>query len=85
MKNFNIESPAINNRIIIKNDLAFSFVSRMPIVPGHLLICPIRVVEFCEDLNIEEWQAILTIKKQVCQALKTALKARGFSFSGNDV
>lgn len=69
MKNFDIESPRIKERLVARNDLAFSFLSHMPIVPGHLLICPIRVVEFCEELTLKEWQAILALRQQVCNAL----------------
>ena len=38
MKNFDKESPRIQERLVECNDLVFSFLSHMPIVPGHLLI-----------------------------------------------
>lgn len=54
MKNFDVESPRIKERLIVRNHIAFSFLTHMPIVPGHLLVCPIRVVESSEELTFEE-------------------------------
>ena len=84
MKNFDVEDPGIKERILVRNHLAFSFLSHMPIVPGHSLVCPIRVVESCEKLTFEEWQAILELQCQVCHALKKAFGAEGFNFAWNE-
>ncbi len=83
MKTFDVENPGIKERTVARNHLAFSFLAHMPIVPGHLLICPIRAVESCEELTIEEWQAILELQHQVCQALKKVFDAEGFNFAWN--
>lgn len=83
MKSFDVESPRIKERVIGRNQLAFSFLSHMPIVPGHSLISPIRVVESCEELTVEEWQAILELRHQVCDALKKTFAAEGFNFAWN--
>jgi diadenosine tetraphosphate (Ap4A) HIT family hydrolase len=83
MKNFDIDSPRIKERLVARNELAFSFLSHIPIVPGHLLICPIRVVASCEELKSEEWQSILTLQNQVCSALRKSLNAEGFNFAWN--
>jgi diadenosine tetraphosphate (Ap4A) HIT family hydrolase len=83
MNNFDPEDPRIRERTVVRNRLAFSFLSYMPIVPGHLLISPIRVVASSEELVLEEWRAILDLKQQVCQALKQAFNAEGFNFAWN--
>ena len=83
MKHFDIENPRIRARLVAQNDLAFSFLSHIPIVPGHLLICPIRVVESSDELTFEEWKAILDLKRQVCHALKNTFNAEGFNFAWN--
>lgn len=83
MRNFDINNPTLEERMIAKNSLAFSFLTHMPIVPGHALICPIRSVETCEELTYEEWEEILKLKSQVCQALRKAIKAEGFNFAWN--
>lgn len=83
MNYFDVDDPRIKERVVARNPLAFSFLSHMPIVPGHVLICPIRVVSSSEDLRLEEWQAILDLKSQVCRALKQAFQAEGFNFAWN--
>lgn len=83
MNGFDINDPRIAERIVLKNKLAFCFLNRMPIVPGHVLICPIRCVEICEDLTDDEWKEILDLKSQVSRMLKNALGAEGFNFAWN--
>ncbi len=83
MKNFDPENHEVKERMVAKNQLAFSFLTNIPIVPGHLLICPRRVVVTCEELTNEEWQAIMELQKQVCQALRKAFNAEGFNFAWN--
>lgn len=82
-KFFDLADPEISERIVAKNQLAFAFVNYMPIVPGHILICPIRPVETDEKLSKDEWAAILELKKTICKSLKSVLKAEGFNFAWN--
>lgn len=84
MRRFDMNDPQIATRMLGKNRLAFSFLTYMPIVPGHALVCPIRVVETCEQLRQEEWQEILSLKGQVCNALKDVFGSEGFNFAWND-
>ena len=83
MEGFDLKSPQIQERLVAQNDLAFSFLTLLPIVPGHLLICPIRLVETFEELGFDEWQAMLELQKCVCQSLKKSLRAEGFNFAWN--
>jgi len=83
VNHFDIESPGIKERVIARNDLAFSFLAYMPIVPGHSLICPIRVVESCDELTLDEWQAIIELQQIICRGLKKAFGAEGFNFAWN--
>jgi diadenosine tetraphosphate (Ap4A) HIT family hydrolase len=80
---FDIDSPDMQRRVVAKNSLAFAFPSCMPIVPGHLLICPIRVVAKSELLTHTEWLAILDLKSTLCNALTKAFDAEGFNFAWN--
>lgn len=83
MRSFDMNNPQIKERLIGKSGRAFSFLTHMPIVPGHALICPIRIVETCEQLSNEEWIEILNLKRQVCEALKKVFHAEGFNFAWN--
>ncbi len=78
------EDPTVSLRTIAENDFAFAFLGQMPIVPGHTLICPKRVVAKSEELTMDEWRDILKLKELVCGALKEALGAEGFNFAWNE-
>lgn len=83
MNGFDVTKPEIKERMLGKSKLAFSFLTNMPIVPGHALVCPIRIVGACEELTHEEWKEILALKHQVCGALKKVFNAEGFNFAWN--
>lgn len=83
MQFFDIHHSIIQERLIAQNALAFCFLTNIPIVPGHALICPIRIIACSEELTIEEWQAIHALKQQVCLTLKQKLGAEGFNFAWN--
>lgn len=83
MRCFDRNDPSIKERTICTNKSAFSFLTFMPIVPGHALVCPIRPVATCEEITREEWVAILDLKYQVCEALKKGFGAEGFNFAWN--
>ncbi|XP_008103620.1 bis(5'-adenosyl)-triphosphatase isoform X3 [Anolis carolinensis] len=40
--------------VFLKTELSFALVNRKPVVPGHVLICPLRPVERFRDLLPEE-------------------------------
>ncbi|XP_060540199.1 bis(5'-adenosyl)-triphosphatase isoform X1 [Pantherophis guttatus] len=40
--------------VFLKTELSFALVNRKPVVPGHVLICPLRPVERFRDLHPEE-------------------------------
>ncbi|MBX7066185.1 MAG: HIT domain-containing protein [Parachlamydiales bacterium] len=79
-----INDPTIPKRKIAENERAFAFLGQMPIVPGHTLICPKRVVARSEELTLEEWRDILKLKELICIAMKTSLGAEGFNFAWNE-
>jgi diadenosine tetraphosphate (Ap4A) HIT family hydrolase len=83
VRGFDMNHPDIKDRLLVKNHLAFSFLTHTPIVPGHALICPIRCVATSEELNSEEWQNILDLKALICQMLKKIFNAEGFNFAWN--
>lgn len=71
-------------RIVLETGLIAAFPSNMPIVDGHLLICPKRHVMNIDELKDEELigikDAIIVLKG----ALKKSLGAEGFNVAWND-
>lgn len=75
---------AVQKRIIVDNGLAFVFPTRMPIVPGHVMICPKRHVQYYEDTTVEEKAAIEELRIKLKKALKTLFGAEGFNYAWNE-
>ncbi|XP_040850679.1 bis(5'-adenosyl)-triphosphatase [Ochotona curzoniae] len=40
--------------VFLKTELSFALVNRKPVVPGHVLVCPLRPVERFRDLRPDE-------------------------------
>ena len=74
----------IKERTVIENDLAFVFPTNIPIVPGHLLICPKRHVQYYEDVTQEEKVAIESLREKLKFALQKAFGAEGFNYAWNE-
>lgn len=56
----------------------------MPIVPGHLLICPIRHVSAIDELTDTEFAAIKQAIVKLRPLLKQLFKAEGFNYAWNE-
>ncbi len=84
MQNFDCKSPEILQRIVAENTHAFAFLNKMPIIPGHTLICPKQPIAFSKELTLEIWTDILKLKEIVCAKLKKALDVQGFNFAWNE-
>ncbi len=78
------ELPEIKDREIMQNKLARAFLTNKPIVPGHVLVIPVRCVTKYEDLNNKEREAIEELRNEIMGSLKKSFGAEGFNFSWND-
>lgn len=78
------ERPEIRNRITIKTENAFAFPTNMPIVPGHMLICPNRCVAKISDMKQEEILGVLELTERLKPALRESLGATGFNIAWNE-
>ncbi|OGF21406.1 hypothetical protein A2316_03745 [Candidatus Falkowbacteria bacterium RIFOXYB2_FULL_38_15] len=81
---FNTEYPEIKNRIIITNKLAFAFPTNIPIVPGHLLICPKRRVATIDELTGAELLALFDLTRILKKSLIKTFNAEGFNYAWNE-
>ena len=76
--------PEIQARTIFRDDLAWAFLTNIPITPGHALVCPVRHVQKFEDLTRKEKDAIFEITAEVKNALKKVFGAEGFHHAWNE-
>ncbi|MFA6915387.1 MAG: HIT domain-containing protein [Parachlamydiales bacterium] len=84
MNKFDLNLPAIKDRLLAESEYAFAFLTNIPIVPGHTLICPKRSVTYSNELVEEELRDIFSLKSMVCKILQQALSAEGFNFAWNE-
>ena len=75
--------PEIKERQIIENDLAWAFLTNIPITLGHTLIIPKRCVAKYEDLTSEEKEAIENLRIKIVEALSKLYGAEGFNIAWN--
>lgn len=78
------ELPEIQEREIIRNKFAWAFLTNIPIVPGHTLICPIRCVAKFDELTEEEKTALFDLQSKLKKALTTLFGAEGFNHAWNE-
>lgn len=78
------DSANIHMRQIARNDLAWSFPTNIPIVPGHILVAPTRCVERLRDLTSQEIAAILDLIGAMTKALEKTFGAQGFNYAWNE-
>ncbi|MDB5238588.1 MAG: hypothetical protein JWM46_858 [Candidatus Kaiserbacteria bacterium] len=74
----------VSDRVIVENDSAFAFPTNIPIVSGHVLIAPKRIVEKYEDLSEAERSAIEDLRQKIKHALTTVFAAEGFNYAWNE-
>ncbi|KAM4654542.1 bis(5'-adenosyl)-triphosphatase isoform 1-T5 [Amazona ochrocephala] len=51
--------------VFLKTELSFALVNRRPVVPGHVLVCPLRPVERFRDLRPEEVADLFCVAQRV--------------------
>lgn len=76
--------PEIRARTVVKNDLVWVIPTNIPIVPGHLLILPVRCVAMFEELTEAERAALFEMMSQLKKALKGGFGATGFNVAWNE-
>lgn len=78
------EIPEIKQRTIFENELAWSFLTNIPITVGHTLICPKRCVSSISDMSKEEWDAILDIRTKLEKSIKKTFGIGDYNYAWND-
>lgn len=89
MNNKEKECPFCNGEIekqgiIYQDDLVLVFPTYIPIVSGHLLVCPVRHIKNIEDLTKEESEALFNMVVKLRYVLKSAFGAKGFNIAWNE-
>lgn len=75
-KNITIPSSCI----FYETSKSFAFVNLKPVLPGHVLVSPIRVAPLFEDLTQEEVSDLFQTAQKVEKAVKLAFHGHGSHF-----
>lgn len=74
----------VSNRLIHRTTFSFAFPAKMPIVPGHILVCPARKVTTMSALSKEELLDLFSLTSCIKDALKEEFGAKGFNTAWNE-
>lgn len=65
-------------------ELSFAFVNLKPVVPGHVLVSPKRVIKRFAELTPEETSDLWLLAKRVGAAIEPHFKADSLTFAMQD-
>jgi diadenosine tetraphosphate (Ap4A) HIT family hydrolase len=74
----------IKSRLVWEGNGLRVILTHTPIVPGHLLILPVRHAQTISDLTKRELDAIFRVIPKLRVIMKNIFKAQGFNFAWNE-
>ncbi|KAF6040482.1 hypothetical protein EB796_001195 [Bugula neritina] len=76
--------PISSKVVFCKTNLSFAFVNRKPVVPGHVLVSPLRVCKRFHDLTTAETSDLFEVVKKVGDAVTAEFGADSLTISIQD-
>ncbi|XP_030229563.1 bis(5'-adenosyl)-triphosphatase [Gadus morhua] len=70
--------------VFLQTELSFALVNRKPVVPGHVLVCPLRPVERFRDLLPEEVADLFSTTQRVASLVERHFNASSLTISIQD-
>ncbi|XP_006862186.1 PREDICTED: bis(5'-adenosyl)-triphosphatase-like [Chrysochloris asiatica] len=70
--------------VFLKTELSFALVNRKPVVPGHVLVCPLRPVERFRDLRPDEVADLFQATQRVGTVVEQHFQGTSLTFSMQD-
>lgn len=70
--------------VFYETPLSFAFVNLKPVVPGHVLVCPKRIVEKYEEMTTEEISDAMSVSQKVAVAVKKIHAANAMTLTIQD-
>ncbi|KAG8556259.1 hypothetical protein GDO81_017996 [Engystomops pustulosus] len=69
---------------ILRTELSFALVNRKPVVPGHILVCPLRPVKRFKDLMPEEISDLFNTVQKVSNVVEKHFNGTSLTISMQD-
>ncbi|KAJ7998937.1 hypothetical protein DPEC_G00210170 [Dallia pectoralis] len=70
--------------VFLQTELSFALVNRKPVVPGHVLVCPLRPVERFRDLRPDEVADLFITTQRVADLMEKQLQASSLTVAIQD-
>lgn len=70
--------------VFIKTKLSYAFVNIKPVVPGHVLVAPMRTMERFEDMSNEEVNDLFCTAKKISSVVKKHFNATSMTLAIQD-
>lgn len=74
----------VTSQVFYQSKLSFGLVNLKPILPGHVLVCPLRVVQRISDLTDEEVIDFYTAVQKVSKLIEKFYKADALNIAIQD-
>jgi diadenosine tetraphosphate (Ap4A) HIT family hydrolase len=78
------DNKEVQDRAIYRDDLVWAFPTYQPVVPGHILVVPVRHLDKIDQLTDEETVAMKNLVIKMKNALKKTFDAEGFNCAWNE-
>ncbi|CAL8335746.1 unnamed protein product [Merluccius merluccius] len=70
--------------VFLRTEFSFALVNRKPVVPGHVLVCPLRPVERFRDLLPEEVADLFSTTQRVANLVERHFNATSLTIAIQD-
>ncbi|KAM4650783.1 bis(5'-adenosyl)-triphosphatase [Discoglossus pictus] len=70
--------------VFLKSELSFALVNRKPVVPGHVLVCPLRPTKRFKDLKPEEVADLFKMVQRVASVVESHFSGSSLTISVQD-
>ncbi|XP_030633689.1 bis(5'-adenosyl)-triphosphatase [Chanos chanos] len=70
--------------VFLQTELSFALVNRKPVVPGHVLVCPLRQVERFRDLRPDEVADLFKTTQMVADVVEKHFQGTSLTISIQD-
>ncbi|XP_037630136.1 bis(5'-adenosyl)-triphosphatase [Sebastes umbrosus] len=70
--------------VFLQTELSFALVNRKPVVPGHVLVCPLRPVERFRDLRPDEVADLFSTTQRVAALVEKHFNATSLTIAVQD-
>ncbi|XP_019735199.1 bis(5'-adenosyl)-triphosphatase [Hippocampus comes] len=70
--------------VFLQTELSFALVNRKPVVPGHVLVCPLRQVERFRDLRPDEVTDLFSATQRVANLVEKHFNATSLTIAIQD-